>query len=152
MTFKIHLFPDEYHLPNVGKLTSGELLWIDTQLEYDFERSDTRDFIAAYVFDSDGKLSRHEIVDVGYRAGRDSTVFQRELNELKSRLGPVREEPIQVYPFSVQSNKLEFGLVIRPREEGESEEEYRAYGPFVDALPGHTLMFYPPWEHGQYDT
>ena len=69
--------------------------------------------------------------------------FDRE----SKRIGVKRRTSFWAFPFSVAACGLTFGLVARDRQAGELDG-YQA----VDALPGYTLMFYPPWSDGLYDT
>ena len=54
MEIKVHMIPDAFHLTHVGELHDGNYFWIDSQLDSD--GSDTRDFIAVYIFDPKGNL------------------------------------------------------------------------------------------------
>ena len=149
MTFKIRLIPDKWHLQDVGKLDSGALYWIDVQLNS--EGGDTRDFVATYVFDLDGTLIWNDIEDLGLRSNSNLQGVSPIISRHREKLGPGQITDISVHPFSVNAHGLVFGLVIRkpePDDENWQDDE----GPYVDAMPGWTLMFYPPWEEGLYDT
>lgn len=75
-----------------------------------------------------------------------------------------REVDIWVRPFTVEKHGLEFGFVPRNilNDPDLSEDERREWksdldeigdsGWRVEAMPGNTLSFYPPWEAGEYDT
>jgi len=148
--FKIRLCPDEFHLPDVGHLESGVRYWIDRQVARLEGR--THDFLATYIFDEEGRLIWHKIDDLGSRpneimhltpALRDEVDLLIS-NQLK-RLGPGRNADFWVLPFSVNAFGHTFGLVVRSDEECESDD-----GPFVDVLPGLTLMFHAPWDEGVY--
>jgi len=149
MSFKIRLVPDKWHLQDVGMLDNGAMYWIDVQLNS--EGGDTRDFVATYAFDLDGNLIWNEIEDLGLRSEsrrRDvSTIISRQ----REKLGPGQIADISVHPFSVNAYGLVFGLMVRKPEpdDGDPQDDQ---GPFVDAMPGWTLMFYPPWEEGLYST
>lgn len=146
---KIHLIPDQYHLSNVGQLRNGNNYWIDIQLKSEGNR--TRDFVATYIFDADGKLIDSNIIDLGLRTDENALSATTVIAEEKSRIGVINYESFLgekksfwVYPFSIFSHNLIFGLVVRKEDKDECG--------IVDAMPGYTIMFYPPWEDGAYDT
>ncbi len=152
MVQKIHLIPDRYHLIDVGQLNDGNNYWIDVQLSS--EAMDTRDFVATYIFDNARKLIDSDIIDLGLRSDPNALQARDVIKQQKSRIGVGRagifgrkRESFWVQPFSVEAHGLVFGLVVREPEEDDVEMP-----PMVDALPGWTLVFYPPWEDGQYDT
>lgn len=148
MTFRIHLFPDDCHLPHVGRLKVGAQFWIDVQLLQ--EGGDTRDFVATYVFDLEGRLIWNEILDAGLRSeGNMKTIEEVILSQLK-KLGEFDRREIQVHPFSVEAFGSVFGLVVREPEPDSDLSGSGVLGPLVDVMPGWTLMFYPPWEEGSY--
>ncbi len=144
---KIHLIPDKWHLNYVGKLENGRLFWADMQLGYDHKRKDTRDFICIWIFDADGTLIDHRILDRGFRS--EGSVKKPNASDIVSaelsQLGEYNFTDIWVKPFSVEKYDLEFGLVAREVGDGPNEVVF-------DAAPGLTLMFYPPWKDGRYDT
>ncbi len=152
MVQKIRLIPDSYHLTNVGQLDNGNNYWIDVQLIP--ERRDTRDFVATYIFDDDGTLIDSEIINLGLRSDPNALRVKDVIAQQRSKIG-VRKagifggksESFWVKPFSVRAYDVDFGLVVR-----EPEADNPDRPPVVDAMPGWTLMFYPPWEDGGYDT
>ena len=149
MSFKIRLIPDEWHLKNVGRLDNGALYWIDVQLSS--EDDDTRDFVATYVFDLDGNLIWNDIEDLGLRSESRRRGFSTIVSQHRDKLGPGQIADISVHPFSVNAHGLVFGLVVR-KPEPDDDDLQNDQDPFVDAMPGWTLMFYPPWEEGLYAT
>ncbi len=150
MDFKVRLIPDDYHIYHVGKLAAGAQFWIDVQLRSEAES--TRDFVATYVFDLDGVLIHNEIVDLGLRSESDRRVPAIVIDEQLARLGSFEKTDISVFPFSINAHGLTFGLVVRQPDPDEPEENGDEIGPLVDAFPGWTLMFYPPWDEGLYAT
>lgn len=139
---KIHLIPDNYHLKNVGTLSDGRLYWIDVQLSYDHAAGDTRDFVCMYIFSEDGHLVDHTITDLGLRSSSALKASEVIRQMVATQSKPTLRD-IWVHPFAAEHLGLTFGLIIR--DEGDT-------GPVVDVLPGMTLMFYPPWPEGGYDT
>ena len=145
MVQKIRLIPDRYHLTDVGQLADGNNYWIDIQLNP--EGRDTRDFIATYIFDADGELIEFQIIDLGLRSDPNALSARAVIKEESDRIGAKENSDFWVSPFAVKTHGLVFGLVVRDRQKGELEG-FQA----VDAMPGWTIMFYPPWEDGLYDT
>lgn len=145
MEIKIHLIPDSFHLTDVGELNDGNYYWIDRQLVSD--GTDTRDFVAVYLFDPQGNLINSEIIDRGLRSDPNKIPLEDVFDRVSKRIGVKRRTDFWVYPFSVAAFGQKFGLVVRERQEGE-RDGFQA----VDAMPGFTLMFYPPWIDGLYDT
>lgn len=145
MVHKVRLIPDRYRLTDLGQLDDGNYFWIDLQIAN--EGRETRDFMATYYFDSNGDLIGHKIKDLGLRSSPDALSARETIEHEKTRIGEWDRKDFWVRPFSINSHGLVFGLVVRERQAGELEG-FQA----VDAMPGWTLMFYPPWEDGQYDT
>jgi hypothetical protein len=150
MDLKIRLIPDKYHLRCVGQLEVGAQFWIDVQLKV--ENSNTRDFVATYVFDTDGVLIWNEIINLGLRTDTDQLAPSAVIEEQLVKLGAYKKTDISVYPFSVNAYGSKFGLVVRKPDLVEPEDQNDDDQVLVDALPGWTLMFYPPWNEGLYDT
>ncbi|KIC29643.1 hypothetical protein [Leisingera sp. ANG-M6] len=152
MVERIRLVPDQHHLRDVGQLVDGRYFWIDLQLNT--EGHETRDFIATYTFNADGDLLDHEICDLGLRSSSSAQhaanavmAKRKQLKIKRNLLGRQKRCSFWVKPFSIEAFGLSFGLVLREQEEGEMAGEE-----LVDAMPGCTLMFYPPWPDGSYDT
>ena len=145
MEIRVHLIPDHFHLTHVGELHDGNYFWIDNQLASD--GNDTRDFIAVYIFDRKGNLIDSKIIDRGLRSNSDQLPLKEVIDRESKRTGVKRRTSFWAFPFSVAAFGLIFGLVVRDRQAGELDG-YQA----VDVLPGYTLMFYPPWSDGLYDT
>ena len=147
---KIRLIPDSFHLQDVGKLDSGALYWIDVQLIP--EGKQTRDFVVTYIFDLEGTLIQSDIQDLGLRSDPSRRNPSEVALQQKEKIGSGQLVEIWVHPFAVKSHDKVFGLVVRKPEPDEPQDIYEESGTFVDALPGCTLMFYPPWDEGNYDT
>lgn len=140
------LVPDDFHLMHVGKTFQGNGYWIDTQLAA--EGGGTRDFVAAYVFDKAGNLILSEVVDRGLRAGKSEQTTEKIVQRLMKEIDAKETAEILVKPFSTSFFGHTFGLVIREKEESDDVEQ----DTLIDAMPGHTLMFYGPWSLCNYDT
>ncbi|MCG3267461.1 hypothetical protein [Yoonia sp. I 8.24] len=144
--FKVLLVPDDYHLQDVGYTAQGNGFWITQHLVS--EIGGTRDFVGAYIFDSEGELLSSEVVDQGLRSEPDYIAPADVVTRLRRKIDASCSEQIWVKPFSVQFYGHDFGLVVR-------DEDVDDQGPddiVVDLLPGCTLMFYGPWDSCNYDT
>jgi hypothetical protein len=62
-----------------------------------------------------------------------------------NKLGQVEYCRIEVKPFSITKDGVNFGLILR---EPEDEEGVWA----VILLPGNYMAFFEPWDSGEYDT
>jgi hypothetical protein len=140
------LVPDDYHLQHVGKTAQGNGYWIALQLAT--EDGDTRDFVAAYVFDKMGDLISCEVVDQGKRPHSAEHTTNEIIQKLKRKVDAKETTKILVKPFSTSFHGHTFGLIIREQEEGDDPSDET----LVDAMPGSTLMFYGPWSHCNYDS
>lgn len=140
------LVPDDYHLQHVGKTSQGNGYWIDIQLAT--EKDGTRDFVAAYVFDREGNLISSEVLDRGLRNDNPAQTFDEAIGNLKKKIDAKDIAKILVKPFSVSFYGHTFGLVVRETEDVDEATEET----LIDAMPGHTLMFYGPWSQCNYDT
>jgi hypothetical protein len=138
---KIRLIPDDFHIEHVGRLVEGGLFWVDLQLA-SISRI-TSDFVCTYIFDQDGRLTEHSIELVGVRGSYPNGSVATAIDRHIAALGELATADIWVRPFSIESHNTVFGLVPRQTERG----EWR-----VEAMPGNTLSFFPPWDAGEYDT
>lgn len=140
------LVPDDFHLHHGGKTAQGNGYWIDTQLA--IEKDGTRDFVAAYVFDREGKLISSEVVNRGLRSEEQTQTLEEIIGKLKKKINAKETTEILVKPFSASFYGHTFGLVVREAEEGDDA----TMEVLIDAMPGYTLMFYGPWSSCNYDT
>ncbi len=85
MNVRLHLIPDTRDLQHVGRLADGSGYWIDVQLAR--QQGDTRDFVASYVFDIDGNLTRHRIEDLGLRGKRRARSVAEVVRDHEAKLG-----------------------------------------------------------------
>ena len=116
------------------------------------EGEQARDFVVTYIFDLEGTLIQSDIQDLGLRSDPNRRNPSEVVLQQKEKIGSGQLAEIWVHPFAVKSHDKVFGLVVRKPEPDEPQDIYDESGPFVDALPGWTLMFYPPWDEGNYDT
>lgn len=140
------LVPDDHHLTHVGKTAQGNGYWIAGQLAV--EGDDVRYFIAAYVFDKLGNLIFCEVVDQGKGGDFSQESTRENIQMLERKIDAKGAAAILVKPFSTSFYGHTFGLIIRDHDEGEDPHE----DVLIDAMPGHTLMFYGPWNLCNYDS
>ena len=142
----LHLYPDEHHLPRVGVLETGDQFIIDLNLIAN--NGKTRDFVCTYIFWANGALKNYIIDEVGIRGEYKECEFTKLIDKHVNDLGAYTISPIQFQPFKVIQSNENFGYVVRDKEPDAPKDA----DDYVDVLPGHTLMFYPPWEEGAYAT
>lgn len=138
--FTICLAPDRFHLRHVGQTRQGNGYWVTSQLAS--EAGGTRDFIVGYLFDQSGEMIAADVVDLGLRNGGYKGTPAGQIETMLKKLEAAKRTAIRVQPFSCEFYGHRFGLIPR---EGETDMR-------VDAMPGHTLMFYGPWDRCNYDS
>jgi hypothetical protein len=142
---KIAIEHDDYHAKHVGWRTDGRQFILTTPFEPAIDSNPGGEFIALYIFDTDGKLMEATIDELGPRATIDNEKARKLYDQRLNELGEVRFSRIEVAPFSVKRFGTEFGLVVR---EPEDEEDVWA----VEMQPGNYMAFFEPWDSGEYDT
>lgn len=133
------LVPDDHHLLHVGKTTQGNGYWITPQLVT--EADGTRDFIAAYLFDTRGNNIFCKVVDLGIRNSPESNSPASAIRDLRRNIDAEETCEIWVKPFATSFYGHTFGLIVRDTEEDDCDPDEVV----VDAMPGMTLMFHSPW-------
>ncbi|MDM8168642.1 hypothetical protein [Roseovarius sp.] len=142
--FMLHLYRDDHHLKRIGACKDGSLFWIDSQ--FVTEDGAPVDYLCTYRFAADGQFTFCKIERLGPRDEIDAAEWEARLAAHIRWLGPHSFGDIRVQPFSIRHDGHIFGAAIRTEEVAPDDP------PLVDLLPGHTLMFFPPWEEGGYDT
>jgi hypothetical protein len=136
---------DDYHAKHIGSTVDGRQFILTTPFEPAIGSKSGGEFIALYIFDTDGKLVEAKIDELGPRATMDKdkarSLYEKRLNEL----GDARFGRVEVAPFSIKRFGTEFGLVLR-----EPEDEDDAWA--VEMQPGNYMAFFEPWDSGEYDT
>jgi len=138
---KIRLIPDRWHLPYVGRLKTGQLYYVESQLIS--LKGITRDFVCTYLFEPSGQINRHLIEAIGIRGSYPPGAVGQAISRHLSNLGERSVEDIWIQLFSIANEGTVFGFIPRKTSAG----SWR-----VEAMPGNTLSFYPPWASGGYDT
>ena len=142
---KIAIDHDDYHAEFVGHTADGRQFFLTTRFVPAWDGSQGCEFLALYLFDSEGKLLEARIDDLGPRASLDK-VRRESLHERRLKeLGRLSFGRIEVAPFATQRFGTTFGLVARPPDE---DAEHWT----VELEPGNYMAFFPPWDSGEYDT
>lgn len=135
---------DDYHATHVGRLADGRQFFITGPFEPQRGARQRREFVARYLWASDGSFLEAKVEE---RPTGDSwDEFQKAVERLLSELGKATLCRIRVAPFSVHLFDLDFGLIPRPAEDGDTENWA------VEVLPGNYMCFFAPWDSGEYDT
>ena len=104
-----------------------------------------REYLAVFLFNSDGRLSEARIDDLGTRATLNREEARGLLDKRMAELGSLDYGRIEVKPFAIERFGTTFGLVPRAPE-GEGD------GWWVELQPGNYMAFHEPWDSGEYDT
>ena len=136
---------DDYHADRVGTTQDGMQFFVTTPFIPARGDEAGREFLAVFLFDSNGKLSEARIDDLGLRATLNREEARQLLDQRMEELGPVDYGRIEVQPFAIERFGTTFGLVPRAPE-GEDEDWW------VELQPGNYMAFHEPWDSGEYDT
>jgi len=136
---------DDHHAKHVGWTIDGRQFFLTTPFEPAIGGKAGVEFIALYIFNTDGKLLEAKIDELGPRASLDKGKARALYDQRLKELGEVRFSRIMIAPFSVKRFGSEFGLVLRtPEEDGDPWA--------VEVQPGNYMAFFEPWDSGEYDT
>lgn len=89
----------------------------------------------------------HDDYDLGPRAQLDSDRAAALAERRMAELGRVLFGRIELRPFQLERFGVTFGLVARPPEPEEDQDEW-----WVEVQPGNYMAFHAPWDSGEYDT
>lgn len=135
---------DAYRAKYLGRTEDDRQFFLTTPFVPGAGTKDGREFIALYLFDSNGHLTEALIDDLGPRQQVDNEAASKLVQRRLEDLGKLVFENIAVVPFSLEQFGVEFGLVATaPEKVG---EEW-----CVISQPGNYMFFYAPWD-GDYDT
>jgi len=141
---KIRINHDDYHAEFVGRTSDKRQFFLTNPFVPARGDNPGREFLALYLFDTDGNLLEAKIDDLGTREQLDEN-FARSLRDTwLAELGKVSFRFIKVAPFRVEKFGVEFGLI--PEAPEEADDDWA-----VIVEPGNYMAFYPPWD-GDYDT
>jgi hypothetical protein len=131
---------DDYHAKHIGITQDGLQFFLTTPFE-----PGKCEYIALFTFDRQGNLVDSDIEALGPRGSFSKEEARKRYDSKLKSLGDVNYQRIEVKPFSVTFNNIDFGLIAR---EPEDEDDVWA----VELLPGNYMAFFEPWDSGEYDT
>jgi hypothetical protein len=141
----VALAHDDYAARFVGRTVDGRQFFLTNPFVPAVGGHPGREFLALYLFDTDGALLDARIEDLGTRAELNEGAARARQAALLESLGPVKYRTIKVAPFKVERFGVEFGFIPQPPEE--PGEDWS-----VIVEPGNYMCFWPPWTSGEYDT
>jgi hypothetical protein len=143
---RIAIDRDDFAAEHVGHTADGRQFFLTTPFvpgEYGTDTS--REFVALYLFDPDGRFVGAEIDALGSRERLDDREADRAYRARLRQLGKVTFDRIEIEPFSVERHGRTFGLIVH-EPEGPDDRWW------VTAEPGDYMAFSEPWDGGGYDT
>ena len=126
---KIAIDHDDYHAEHVGRTADGRQFFLTNPFVPAVGGSAGREFIALYLFDSDGRFVEGRIDDLGTRADMDQERAQQIFEQRLQGLGEVEFGRIEVQPFKTDRFGVTFGLIPRPLEH--QDDDWWVQGPFL---------------------
>ena len=142
---KIAIDHDDYHAQHIGRTPDGRQFFLTTPFEPAMAGQEGCEYVALFLFDSDGALVDSKIDSLGPRARMDRDAAKALYDERLRDMGNVEFTRIEVQPFVVEQFNRVFGLIARPPE---SDDDAWA----VELQPGNYMAFFEPWDSGIYDT
>ena len=136
---------DDYHAQHIGSTADGNQFFLTTPFEPATNDNDGCEYVALFIFDPNGNNIGSEIEVLGPRSDLIKENAEKAYQAKLLSLGQVTFKRIEVKPFGVSHNGVEFGLIAR---EPEDEEDLWA----VELQPGNYMAFFEPWDSGDYDT
>ena len=136
---------DDYHASRVGSTKDGMQFFVTTPFIPALGNEPGREFLAVFLFDSNGKFSEARIDDLGPRATLNGEQARSLLDKRMAELGPLDYGRIEVQPFAIERFGTTFGLIPRTPEEEDD-------GWWVELQPGNYMAFHEPSDSGEYDT
>jgi hypothetical protein len=102
---------DDHHADRVGTTQDGMQFFVTTPFIPALGDEAGREFLALFLFDSNGKFSEARIDDLGPRATLNCEEARRLLDKRMEELGPVDYGRIEVQPFAIER----FGTTCKRR-------------------------------------
>ena len=140
---KIRIAHDDHHASHVGRTVTGDQFFATSPF-VPAMKGLGREFVAVYLFHSDGRFKEAVIDDLGTRAAMDTDAAKQLFECRVGELGRIEFCDIEVAPFKIDRYGVEFGLIPRPPEE-EGDDWW------VILEPGDYMAFTEPFD-GDYDT
>ncbi|GIJ80584.1 hypothetical protein SAMN05443287_115102 [Micromonospora phaseoli] len=142
---RIAIDHDDYHAEHVGRTADGRQFFLTTPFEPAYGNDEGQEFVACYLFDTEGRFLEARIDTFGSRALMDREARRTAYEARLAELGEVTFTRIEVEPFSVDRFGTTFGLI--PRAPEDDDDTW-----WVTLEPGDYMAFSPPWDSGEYDT
>ncbi|MEV5763990.1 hypothetical protein AB0L34_05365 [Micromonospora sp. NPDC052213] len=137
---------DDYHAEYVGRTADGRQFFLTTPFEPAIRGDDDgQEFVALYLFDSEGRFLEARIDAFGPRARMDRMARRAACDARLKELGEVTFTRIEVEPFAIDRFGTTFGLILREPEDDDDTW-------WVTVEPGDYMAFTEPWDSGEYDT
>jgi hypothetical protein len=130
---------------NVGRTVDGRQFFLTTPFRPQQPDDAGQEFVAMFLFDTDGEFLEARIEEFGARATMDRRRRHNRYEEILGELGAVSYGRIEVAPFAVERFGTTFGLLVSERES--DDEPWH-----VELHPGNYMAFNEPWDSGDYDT
>lgn len=134
---------DDDHAKDIGCTQAGQQFFLTTPF-IAAGKEPGCEFLARFLFDSEGNLEEATIDNLGPRDELRMEDAHQLYRQRIAELGKVVLKNILIKPFSVERFGTTFGLIPRPPEEEN--------GPWwVELHPGNYMAFTAPWD-GEYYT
>jgi len=92
---------DDYHARHIGRTADGKQFFLTNPFVPATNGNEGREFLALFLFDSEGQFKEAHIDDLGARASIDSERAQALYQQRLDELGEVSFERIEVEPFEL---------------------------------------------------
>ena len=136
---------DDYSARYVGRTADGGQFFLTTPFVPAMGGSAGREFVALYLFDSQGRFREARIDDLGTRAELEAGRARRTFEQRLAELGEIEYGCIEVEPFQVERFGTTFGLLPSSPEDDEGVRHFTVE-------PGDYMAFFEPFDSGEYDT
>ncbi len=134
---------DDYHAQHIGRTADGRQFFLTTPFVAAEKDEVGCEYLALFLFDAEGKFLSATIDELGPRITLDRAAASKLFEERLASLGDVEFRGIRIEPFKTERNGVEFGLIPRECEDGDT--------PAIEMEPGNYMAFFAPW-NGDYDT
>ncbi len=141
----IALNQDDALAKYLGKTTAGRQFFLTKPFVPPAADNPGREFLALYLFDTEGTLVEARIEDLGSRDQVDVEQARSLRASMLGSLGAYKPGRILIAPFSVEKFGVQFGFVAHAPKRPTDDWQ-------VSAEPGHYMVFRPPWDSGEYSS